>query len=104
AALGVAAEPGATDGARPSDETPLHLAIVRARGAGAVLHTHSVWNTAASLAARAGVVELTGLELLKALSGVRTHEHVERVPVIENAQDYAKLADELGGAGRARAG
>lgn len=30
---------------RPSDETVVHLAIVRERGAGAVLHTHSVWNT-----------------------------------------------------------
>src|SRR5436190_7473959 len=28
---------------RPSAETLLHLEIVRARGAGAVLHTHSVW-------------------------------------------------------------
>src|SRR5262245_51260584 len=30
---------------KPSDETALHLAVVRARGAGAVLHTHSVWST-----------------------------------------------------------
>src|SRR5215469_4546979 len=30
---------------RPSYEYLLHLAIVRARGAGAVLHTHSVWAT-----------------------------------------------------------
>src|SRR6266550_4947279 len=30
---------------RPSDETRLHLAVVRLRGAGAVMHTHSVWST-----------------------------------------------------------
>jgi methylthioribulose-1-phosphate dehydratase len=30
---------------RPSAETLLHLAIVRTVGAGAVLHTHSVWST-----------------------------------------------------------
>src|ERR1051325_4667749 len=30
---------------KPSDETLLHLRIVRDRGAGAVLHTHSIWNT-----------------------------------------------------------
>src|SRR5438477_8125142 len=29
----------------PSAETLLHLEIVRRRGAGAVLHTHSVWST-----------------------------------------------------------
>src|SRR6476660_7754954 len=29
---------------RPSAETLLHLAVVRLRGAGAVLHTHSVWS------------------------------------------------------------
>src|SRR5215467_6990483 len=30
---------------RPSAETLLHIAIVRTVGAGAVLHTHSVWST-----------------------------------------------------------
>ena len=32
----------------PSAETGLHLAIVRTRGAGAVLHTHSLWSTVLS--------------------------------------------------------
>src|SRR5215813_6762371 len=31
--------------ARPSDETLLHLRIVKDAHAGAVFHTHSVWNT-----------------------------------------------------------
>src|SRR3569832_748371 len=30
---------------KPSDESLLHLRFVKVRGAGAVLHTHSVWNT-----------------------------------------------------------
>src|SRR5262249_8405357 len=30
---------------RPSAETSVHLAVVRARGAGAVVHTHSPWST-----------------------------------------------------------
>src|SRR5690242_21726403 len=30
---------------KPSDESLLHIRIVQERGAGAVLHTHSVWNT-----------------------------------------------------------
>src|SRR5437762_11154266 len=29
----------------PSAETRLHLEIIKRRGAGAVLHTHSVWST-----------------------------------------------------------
>ena len=81
-----------TGSGRPSDETALHLAVVAARGAGAVLHTHSIWGTVLSQEARAGEVAITGLELLKALSGVTTHEHVERVPVVANTQDYARLA------------
>ena len=32
-------------GRKPSDETLLHLEIVKQRQAGAVLHTHSIWNT-----------------------------------------------------------
>jgi enolase-phosphatase E1 len=36
---------GAIDGAvRPSAETKLQFSIVRLRGAGAVLHTHSTWS------------------------------------------------------------
>lgn len=77
---------------RPSDETVVHLALVRARGAGAVLHTHSVWATVLSHSATDGEVALAGLELLKGLSGVKTHEHVERVPVVENTQDYERMA------------
>src|SRR5262245_8084372 len=30
---------------KPSDETPLHLMLIGKLGAGAVLHTHSVWST-----------------------------------------------------------
>lgn len=30
---------------RPSDETQLHLTVVRSRKASAVLHTHSIWST-----------------------------------------------------------
>src|SRR5690349_14903323 len=30
---------------KPSDETLLHLRVIKDRQAGAVVHTHSVWNT-----------------------------------------------------------
>src|SRR5262245_16509682 len=68
---------------RPSDETRLHLAVVRACGARAVIHTHSVWSTLLSEAhAGTGGVVLEGYEMLKGLAGVSTHEHRERLPVL----------------------
>src|SRR5688572_19326444 len=53
---------------KPSDETLLHLQIVKGRGAGAVLHTHSIWNTILSdLYATEGGVTISGYEMLKGL-------------------------------------
>ena len=81
---------------RPSDETRLHLTVVRARGAGAVLHTHSVWGTLLSQAfAREGRLLIEGFEMLKGLAGVRTHEHRETLPVVENSQDMDVLSRSL---------
>jgi methylthioribulose-1-phosphate dehydratase len=83
-------------GGRPSDESPLHLAIVRERGAGAVLHSHSVWGTLLSdVRAAEGGVRLAGWEMLKGLSGVSTHEHAEWVPILPNSQDYPRLSADL---------
>jgi methylthioribulose-1-phosphate dehydratase len=78
---------------RPSAEALLHLAIVRGREAGAVLHTHSVWGTVLSGAhAASGGFALEGYEMLKGLEGVRTHEHREWLPILENSQDMTELA------------
>jgi methylthioribulose-1-phosphate dehydratase len=79
---------------KPSDETKLHLTVVRAREADAVLHTHSVWSTILSLA-HEGSLDIKGYEMLKGLSGVSTHEHVERLPIIDNSQDMTALARTL---------
>ena len=64
--------PTGTGTGRPSAEARLHVEIVRARGAGAVLHTHSMWSTLLSdrHAARAGFA-IEGYEMLKGLEGVR---------------------------------
>jgi methylthioribulose-1-phosphate dehydratase len=45
---------------RPSAEASLHLAIARGRGAGAVLHTHSIWSTILSDAATEDGLALEG--------------------------------------------
>ena len=82
---------------KPSDESLLHLTIVKERGAGAVLHTHSVWNTILSdLYASEGGVTISGYEMLKGLEGVRTHEHSEWLPIIDNSQDMPALAEVVG--------
>ena len=80
---------------RPSAEAHLHIAVVKTRGAGAVLHTHSVWSTVLTDATEAGEISLQGYEMLKGLAGVTTHEHKEGVPILENAQDMPKLAREV---------
>ena len=85
------------DFGKPSDESLLHIKIVKERGAGAVLHTHSVWNTLLSdLYASAGGVTINGYEMLKGLQGVRTHEHSEWLPIIDNSQDMPALAESVG--------
>jgi methylthioribulose-1-phosphate dehydratase len=82
---------------RPSAETLLHIEIVRRLGAGAVLHTHSVWSTMLSDKYQAaGGLEISGYEMLKGLSGVTTHEHHEWVPIVDNDQDIPRLARRVG--------
>ena len=78
---------------KPSDETLLHLEIVKQRQAGAVLHTHSIWNTILSdLFAHESGLAIEGYEMLKGLAGVTTHEHREWIPALENDQDMPRLA------------
>jgi methylthioribulose-1-phosphate dehydratase len=79
---------------KPSAEAALHLAIARSPGVGAVLHTHSIWSTILSETASdaAGGLTLEGYEMLKGLDGVRTHEHREWLPIVENTQDWSAAA------------
>jgi methylthioribulose-1-phosphate dehydratase len=87
---GAPLQPGA---GRPSAEAGLHAEIVRARHAGAVLHTHSIWSTILSdRHASEGGVAIAGYEMLKGLEGIVTHEHREWIPILENDQDMARLA------------
>ena len=84
---------------RPSAESRLHVEVVRARGAGAVLHTHSIWSTALSdRYAADGGIAIEGYEMLKGLDGVATHAHREWIPILENDQDMPHLAARVGAA------
>jgi methylthioribulose-1-phosphate dehydratase len=80
---------------RPSAEASIHLAIARARGAGAVLHTHSIWSTILSDAATEDGLAIEGYEMLKALDGVESHDHREWLPILENTQDWSAAAPEV---------
>ena len=92
-----AGRPVAPTDEKPSAETGLHLVLGRQRGVGSVLHTHSVCGVLLSdLYASAGGFWIDGYEMLKGLTGVRTHEHRQWVPIFENTQDIPALAGEVG--------
>ena len=81
---------------KPSDESPLHIRVVMERGAGAVLHTHSIWSTILSdVYAAEGGLTIEGYEMLKGLEGIKTHEHRAWLPVIENSQDMTVLSENV---------
>jgi len=81
---------------KPSDESPLHVRIVKERQAGAVFHTHSVWSTMLSdLHSSDGGVPIDGFEMLKGLEGVKTHDHREWIPILENSQNMTVLAGQI---------
>ena len=83
--------------ARASAETLLHVEIARRRGAGAVLHTHSIWSNILSEASAArGGIEISGYEMLKGLEGVQSHDEREWLPILENSQDMAALSGVVG--------
>jgi len=79
---------------RPSAEMWLHLVLAK-NGAGAVLHTHSVWATVLSDAVGKKGLLLESYEMLKGLKGIETHATSKRVAVFENTQDIPELAKDV---------
>jgi methylthioribulose-1-phosphate dehydratase len=89
---GVACHPGD----KPSAETLLHCQIYRRfPDVGAVLHGHSVAATALSLVSHEQQLVLQDYEILKAFPGITTHQTVAAVPVFDNDQDIARLAQRI---------
>jgi len=85
------------DGKKPSAETGLHTSLyLRYPGLGAVLHSHSPSAIVASRLFKDAVV-LRDHELLKALQGITTHKCEVAIPIFDNNQDIALLADEVEG-------
>jgi methylthioribulose-1-phosphate dehydratase len=80
-------------GDRPSAETLLHCQVYEwIPAAGAVLHGHSVAATALTLADSSSGIILEGYEILKAFTGITTHETRVVLPVFDNDQDIRRLA------------
>jgi methylthioribulose-1-phosphate dehydratase len=83
---------------RASAEALVHVAIARERSASAILHTHSICGTILSEEhAGGGAVLLQGYEMLKGLEGVTSHQHTERLPIVENSQNMEELSVEIAG-------
>ncbi|MGP6207785.1 methylthioribulose 1-phosphate dehydratase [Cuniculiplasma sp. SKW3] len=77
---------------KPSAETLLHIAIIKATGSRSVIHTHSVNSTLLSeIYSDEGFICIEGYEMLKALRGNKSHESVEIIPIIGNSQDMHYL-------------
>lgn len=82
---------------KPSAEAVLHTQLYRrSPEVGAVLHTHSRAQTVASrVLAVQGQIVLGGYELLKAFTGIKTHDVSLVVPVFRNAQELDGLARQV---------
>lgn len=90
--------PAADPELKISECTPLFYNAYRTRGAGAVLHSHSVW---AVMAARlfsprglGGHFVTQGLEMQKGLRGKGCFDEV-RIPIIPNTAREAQLTDSM---------
>jgi methylthioribulose-1-phosphate dehydratase len=83
---------------RPSDLklsacAPLFLACY-ARGAGAVVHAHSMWAMLATLTTTGNVLRVGHLEMLKGIEG-HAYRDVAEIPILENTAHEAELRDAL---------
>ncbi len=84
----------AASAGKPSAETLLHTQLYRRfPKVGSVLHTHSHASTVLTMHWPANSITLEGYELLKALDGFTTHESRLVIPVFDNTQDIAALAE-----------
>jgi methylthioribulose-1-phosphate dehydratase len=83
------------DGKVPSAESSLHIQLYqRFIDIQCVLHPHSLNSTVISLNYKKKV-SLRNYELLKAFSGITTHESKIIVPIFPNNQNMTELAEEV---------
>jgi methylthioribulose-1-phosphate dehydratase len=75
---------------KASAEALIHVAISQERHAKVIVHTHSVANTLLSLLPENFTIE--GYEMLKALEGIKTHEHTELITILDNSQEMVSFS------------
>lgn len=82
------------DHRKPSAETLLHTMIYQNRmEVGCILHTHTIYNTVLSaIFEKEKNIRLEGFEILKGLSGIRTHDTFVDLPVFPNSQNIPALS------------
>jgi methylthioribulose-1-phosphate dehydratase len=85
------------EGLKSSAETEIHTAIYELYPeVNCVLHTHSVLGTILSqVHLKNGLLEIEGLELLKAFEGNKTHELTEIIPIVPNSQDISEIVKNI---------
>jgi len=89
------ADGNSLDGKKPSAETVLHTSLYkRFPDIQSILHPHSLNATLVSRIFKSEIV-LEDYELLKALSGITTHESRAAVPIFANDQNIPRLAEQV---------
>ena len=78
---------------RPSECSSLFLAAIRLRNAGAVIHSHSIHATIATLLFEREFV-ISDLEMIKGIEGMSYHDRLV-VPIIDNTARECDLAESL---------
>jgi len=80
-----------------SAETGLHVAIYKRQpSVNAVSHIHGHYSTIIGQAhVDEGVVRVSGWELQKAITGIKSHTEVVEVPVFANDQDITALSEQV---------
>jgi methylthioribulose-1-phosphate dehydratase len=79
---------------RPSECSSLFLKAINLRGAGAVIHSHSLHAVMATLLFGSELA-VSHLEMIKGIEGMAYHDRLV-VPIIENTARECDLADSLG--------
>lgn len=81
---------------KPSAETALHLLLTGKENINSVLHVHSVWGTILSEKyGSTGGFWVEGYEMLKGLSGIKSHESRIWIDIYPNSQDITALAKKV---------
>lgn len=94
-------EPSENAALKPSECSPIFAAIVRARGAGSVVHSHALSTVLAADITTDDALPIRSLEMLKGIRGLANTD-VHEVPLIDNTPREAELTGAVEAACRDR--